>query len=297
MRRFALLLALLPLAAVPVAAAVLFGATVDRNGEAESGGRLFAIDPGTARCREVGPIRIDSKTVVGINGLAMHPTRHMLYGVTAEATPRLVTIDPRDGRARVIGTLGRQVADINFDRSGHLYAWVPRSNSLGTIDLKTGGLSLLKTAGLHGDEDGGLAIDGDGVAWIAASSGSLDTVDMRSGKRSGSLGLTGPAIRRIDALTVAPSGTLFGTVRDASARPKLASIDVDTGAMRLIGDLPEGLEGLALTPDASEAEAQRMRERLNVLAMLGIAVLVLVFLANYRVRRAKAAAANPRNES
>ena len=202
---------------MPVVAAMLFGTTNDRIDGGTLGGRLFAIDPTTGRCREVGPIRLDAKKSVGVNSLAMHPTRHILYGITTEASPRLVTIDPRDARANVVGTIGREVADINFDRYGKLYAWVPRSDSLGTIDLKTGGLSLLQPlGGLRVGEGGGLAIDGDGVAWIAASVGMIDTVDMHSGKRSGSLGLSGPAIRHIDALTIAPTGTMFGAVRDAS---------------------------------------------------------------------------------
>src|SRR4051794_28613715 len=86
--------------------AVLFGASA---GSADGSGHLYAIDPENARVRDVGPIQIDGKIPVGVNGIAMHPTQRVLYGITTERKPRVVKIDATDAKAQVVSTLRGEV--------------------------------------------------------------------------------------------------------------------------------------------------------------------------------------------
>jgi hypothetical protein len=274
-------------------AATLYAASA-RRADAAGGGHLYEIDPATAKSRDIGAILVDGKQPVGVRALAVHPKTHRLYALTADSPPRLAIIDPQTARARIVGELDVEATDINFDRRGRLYAWIAQSHRLATIDLSNAAVHPLATAGSLAEAGGGLAIDAHGTAYVAAApvKGAIGRLDVRSGRRRGEeLKLVGEPESWIDALTLSAEGDLLGAMRVGSTSGhKLVAINSETGVMRVVGDLPEAVEGLALAPDACGVAAQRLRDRMNVFGLAVVALLGLTLVAAFRARKL------PRNE-
>jgi hypothetical protein len=279
--------ALLAAACACANAATLYGAST-RQKDGSGGGHLYEIDPATAKWRDIGMIAVNGEEPVGVSGLAVHPKTKQLYALTADVPPRLAIIDPRTAHARIIGTLRETATDIKFDRGGRLYAWIAGSHRLATIDVRTAALHPLAVAGSLAEAGGGLAIDTHGTAFVAAApiAGAIDRLDVRTGRRRGEeLKLSGEGASWIDALTLSAEGELLGAARvGTKGAHKLVAINSETGVVRVVGDLPEAIEGLALAPDACGVAAQRLRDRMNVAGLAVVIVLGLCLLAAFRAR-------------
>jgi hypothetical protein len=288
----------------PAAAQTLYTSTMRAYvGPGEVVGKLYIVDPATAATRFVGPLRIgEGGAHIGITGLAVHPKTGVMYGITAGVTPSLrpslVTIDPKTAQATLVGTLGHSASDINFDSSGRLFVWLTDLDQLGSIDLAKGAAVPLGPASTNpASTGGGLAIDGRGIAHIAATTaaGTLDKLDVHTGVRTVGPVLTGARyLSAIHSLTFSPSGVLYGvnTNLAAPAKTALVTIDAVSGVISLVGDLPEDADGLTFSPDVVAAVVETSKSRhlaywaLAIAALLGVVVIVVL------TRRGKSANSN-----
>lgn len=217
-------------------------------------GTLYTIDPATAAAKVVAPIRLDGVHPIGAIGLAVQPRTGVFYAITGQyswAAPRsLVTIDPESGHAKLVGPLGVFGTDIGFDPEGTLYVWMAELNQVGTVDLTTGKATMRGAPSTHpADRSGGLAIVSSELGYVAATgaTGTLDTLDLRTGTRTPGPTLTGaPFPHAITNLAFAPSGRLYAvnSSSGAPAETMLVTIDLASGAILPIGPLPADIEGL-----------------------------------------------------
>jgi hypothetical protein len=184
---------------------------------------LAELYPGTgASVRTVGSLS------VGLGGLAQSPLTGVVYGVTApgfappSGTPRsLVTVDIRTAQVTTVGLIGLGnfgIADIAFRADGTLFAWSENSDDLIRINTATGAGTIVANAGistfgsgLEFLQDGRLIFTGNG------SNGALRTIDPATGLTTVIGTLTGAPVNgtSINALTVAPDGSLWGSMLTA----------------------------------------------------------------------------------
>lgn len=286
----------------PAAAQTLYATTTRAYfSPSEVVGRLYTVDPATAEAKLVGPLRLrDGGAYVGVTGLAVNPRTRVLYGVTAgltpDAPPGLVAIDPKTAQATLIGKLGHSAADINFDAAGQLFVWLTDMNQLGTVDLGNGAANPLGPASSIPDATGGgLAMDERGVAHIAATTaaGSLDMFDPHTNARMQGPVLSGaPYLSAIHSLTFSPAGVLYSVNSNLAvpAKTALVTIDPASGVVSLVGALPDDARGLAFSPDVVAAAEQSKPIRpayvaLFVAALIGIVVVVVLKRVRRNVRR------------
>ncbi|APV48783.1 hypothetical protein BWI17_03250 [Betaproteobacteria bacterium GR16-43] len=251
-----LVAAALPLALAAHGAERLYAASVSGYSASSSNevgaGILYTIDPVTAAATRVASIRVGGKDSVGITGLAFHPATGVLYGITAGLSPHiphsLVTIDPANGDATVIGPLGLAGSDISFDSDNKLYMWIPSLRQVGIVNTKTGVVTPLGKPG-EATQTGGLAIGLKNEILVAAAgaSGTLDVVDPDTGvMKPGVAIVNAPYANGINSLTFSNRGVLYAVNSNmgAPATTRLISIDTTTGAVTNIGALPPDTDGL-----------------------------------------------------
>jgi len=277
----------------PAAAQTLYTSTMRAYfGPSEVVGRLYVVDPATAATKLVGPLRVgESGVYVGLTGLAVHPKTAVLYGITAGVTPglrpSLMKIDPRTANVTLIGTLGHSASDINFDAAGKLFIWLTDVDQLGTVNLATGAATPMGPPSANpASTGGGLAIDGRGIAYIAATTaaGTLDKVDTDTAARTVGPVLSGaPYLSAIHSLTFSPSGVLYGVNTNLAVPAKTALVTIDpvTGVVSLVGALPEDADGLTFSTDAAAAvEGSKTLQlaywALAVAALVGLVVIVVL---------------------
>jgi len=233
----------------------------------DSGNGLYTVDPATAASTLVGPIAVGA-TQIGVTGLAIHPQTGVMYGVTTENPPRLVTIDPTTGNAAAVGFLGSfPVPDITFAADGTLYGWqkgvgagivTPPANASGrtalanppgglvTIDLTTGAASFVGTPSAVPQQGCGLtSLDGVLYLSLQLANGPLLTVNPVTGATAAGPTMNGPGAP-IAALASSPSSVLYGATNNGA----LLTIDPLTGAVTNIGSLPSGTDALVFTNSA-----------------------------------------------
>ena len=196
--------------------------------------------PSTATLNLVSSLHVGN-TPVGLDGLAIHPCTGAFYGITAPTSkiiPRsLVSVDPVTGSVTLIGDLGHNGSDIEFDADGTLFIWLADTRQLGTVDLDTGAATPRGGALSHGASKGGLALIGGGRALIAASggTGTLDEVDLVSGKITVGPSLKGAPFRDlINGLALSPGGVLYAvnTNFGGTSRADLVTINIRNGTVR-----------------------------------------------------------------
>ncbi|HET9470555.1 MAG TPA: hypothetical protein VFO24_05585 [Usitatibacter sp.] len=261
------------------------------RGEAAGGpfiaGNLYTVDPATAAAKLIGPIRLGD-TAVGITAVATHPRTGVFYGITAglsPAVPRsLVTVDLDSARATLVAPISMRGSDLAFGQDGMLYLWVPDAKRLVKLDPVSGEIAPLGPSGIEAGPSGGLAIDrGGGKAYVAATgaNGTLDAIDLETGK-----GTTGPRLSgapfpvSIDNMTLSPSGTLYAVNSNGGApsNAALVTIDIASGAMRLVGALPRDTRGLIFAPERARPSTWE-EARKWILVVLAAVALVLMAVA------------------
>jgi hypothetical protein len=248
-------------------------------------GSLYLVDAGTGAARVVGPLLADGKPI-GVTGLAFHPVHRTLYGVTALLSPNyprhLLRIDPATGNATIIGDLGAAGSDISFGKDGTLYAWMRESRQLGTVNLGTGAVTPLGPIGPP-ETVGGLTISSKGQAYLAATgaTGSLDTVDTKTGLITKGVPLTGaPFPNGINSLTSSPDDEIFGvnTNMGNPAATILVKIDAVTGKITKVGPLPNDSDAIVFAPSSRDGFNTRW-------ILMGIGVLAAAALIAFMMRR------------
>ena len=253
-------------------------------------GSLYVVDPTNASARLLAAIKVGGSQPVGINGIAVHPSTKVLYGITSAGAglrPSLVTINPKTGEATVIGALGFAGTDLTFDRSGALYAWLSNVNQLGVVDLKTGVATPRGGAIVKGETiGGGMAIDSKGIALVASTTaaGTLDSVDTRTGAIAPGPVLSGaPYLSAIHSMTFSRFGTLYAINSNLGIPSKAALVTIGpaTGVVTGLGALPDDAHGLAFSPDvvASEVdEAAGKRTAQIVAVVLGLGMVLSLWI-------------------
>jgi hypothetical protein len=285
---FAAILAMAPAAMVAeVNAEVLYAATVRPPGGGAPdavAGAIYVVELSTGTARFLAPIRLEGFGPIGVTGLATHPKTGQFYAITtplSTAQQSLVTIDPTTGIASLIGPLGYPGSDIAFSPAGALYAWLYQSRQVGQVDLATGASSPIGPARTPGGP-GGIAIDREGIAFVAGNggSGTLDTVDLGTGEIK-----QGPALRdapfpaAINSMTFTPSGMLLAVNSNAGspAEARLVAVNVATAAVSTIGTLPQNSDALAFTATGGPGHDRRSAFLLPLLVIATIVALLAAF--------------------
>jgi hypothetical protein len=275
------------LASVEATAQTLYAASVRSlatTGGHGVAGSLYTVNLGTGSPTFVAPVRLNGSTPIGLTGMAAHPQTGVFYAITSPLSTSqgqsLVTVDVSTGNATLIGEIRHAASDISFNRAGILFAWLTNTSQLGIVSLTTGAITPIGTARGPGPP-AGLAIDARGVAFITPSGagGSLDMVDIGTGSIA-----TGPALTEapfpssINSMTFTPSGLLLAVNSNAGvpANTRLVTINLSTGKVSNIGNLPDDTDALAFTPEiARTGELSSVNVQTLALLVLGAIALIL----------------------
>ncbi len=256
-------------------------------------GNLYSVSTETGVTRLITSLNVGGKTPVGLDGLAIHPKTGVFFGITASSSavaPRtLVNIDPTTGNVTPIGDLGVASSDIEFDAAGTLYAWLPETRQLATIDTGTGATTALGKPSAKGALKGGIALIGKGRALVASNggAGTLDTIDIVTGEVVTGPALSGaPFAELINGLALSPRGTLYGVNTSGSnpAKANLVKIDTASGKVVNVGPLPNDTDALAFGPDLTHRDiaSNVMQWRLPLLVALFLIAVAVIFYATRR---------------
>jgi hypothetical protein len=146
---------------------------------------LYTIDKFTGLATLVGPLGVGFVFEGGLEFDAMG----MLFGVD-QGNPtdaKTMTIDTLTGTATIVGPFPGDARDLNglaFDGTA-MYAIDGMSNTLGTIDLATGGYTQIGNTQYTIGQKGGLAFDpSDGTLYASFSDGGFYTIDKFTGLAS-----------------------------------------------------------------------------------------------------------------
>jgi outer membrane protein assembly factor BamB len=227
---------------------ILYGSTGGDN--ASGGGRLWLIDVTTQSATLIGDTGFDRLGGIAFDG------NGTLYGVAGGAThppSTLLTIDPTNGQATVIGLISDPIQGVDglrFNSQGVLYGVSWDNNvSIGkllTIDPSNG--DVLSSLTLMGDGDSfcaGIAFDPSGLLYGSRGNGSRDEDIDLINPVTGVMTPIGPLETIISDVVFSSDGTLYGS----SPTGDLYSIDPVTGVKTLLFNTGiDRLSGLAAAP-------------------------------------------------
>jgi len=252
-------------------------------------GNLYLVDRETAATRLVASFNVGGKTPVGLDGLAIHPRTGVFYGITAPTSaviPRsLVIVDPTNGNVSLVGDLVLVASDIEFAADGTLFAWLPETRQIGTIDVDTGRVTARGKPVERGASKGGFTLIGPDKAYVATTggAGTIDVVDIKSGELTTGPQITGaPFPDLINGLAL-QHGTLYAinTNFGRSTQANLVTIDPLTGKVTNIGALPNDTDAIAFGPAQSNKDmtTSLMEMRFPILIGLGLFAFVVIVVA------------------
>lgn len=219
-------------------------------------GSLYALELGSSTANFIAPIRVDGVTPVGVTGLAIHPQTGVMFGITSSTSPNhrqsLITVDANTGRATVVGAMKQAGSDISFTRSGVLYTWLPEIGQLAILDTTNANLTVVGSPRGPGPPTG-LAIDAKGTAYITSggAGGTLDRIDLGSGQITPGPQMTGaPFPAGVNSMSFTPSGLLLAVNSNlgAPATTRLVSINIATGVVASMGNLPDDTDAISFAP-------------------------------------------------
>jgi len=240
----------------PAAAAttvVMYGTT----GGGDQLSSLYRIDPATGAGTLIGPTGYR-----GISGIDFHPQTGELYGIGRRQSDDvlvLLRINTTTGAATEVGPLGApvdvfRVPDISFRQSdATLFAWTFFPEKLASINVTTGAANVFGASSISGPGDS-LAFDSQGNLFHTVGQ-SFTRVNPTTGAVTviSSLTFNGtPVSTAVSALEFHPqTGALYALVGAVNAQ--LATIDPNTGVVRIIGTTVSGLDSLAIQVVATAA--------------------------------------------
>ncbi|MEP7067915.1 MAG: hypothetical protein ABI789_01690 [Usitatibacter sp.] len=271
------------------AASVRSGVALD----APVAGNLYAVNLASGTATLVGAIRLQGSKPLGVTGMAVHPATAVLYGITSELSPNhphsLVTIDPANGVASLVGDLGVIGSDIAFDATGKLYLWLPGTSQLGIVNLSNASVAPIGRPSAAGSP-AGIAIDPGGMVYVTSkgASGTLDNVDLASGALQVGPALTGaPFSTQINSMTFSPSGLLLAVNSNGGspANTRLVTINTATGTVSTIGTLPDDTDALAFSgigPNLAPTFSTMSQGGRVVIVVISVALIVLAGLLVFR---------------
>ena len=208
---------------------------------ADCRGDIHRIDATTNEIRLIG-----NSGVGGVSGLAVHPTSHVLYGVTSDTcgSPpsgigrgRLVTIDKTTGVGAPVGDAQAgleaddSVVDLTFTEDGTLYGVIGSASGpiLITINVTTGIGSRIGSLPSE-PAAGGIAALGAALYYSGGSDGMLWALGSEAqALHSTPLGDLTP----ISAMAFGCDGRLYAS-RSPTAGGGLETIDIATGAVSIV---------------------------------------------------------------
>jgi hypothetical protein len=234
-----------------VPAEVLYGVAKSGNGPAD----FYRIDPVTGAAVRLGPLALDAVSGMDADdyGQLFATGFDPVSGVHV-----LATVDRVTGAATEVGPtgvemlVGNNAAGLSFRPSdGLLYALLKPGGRLATIDPATGAASEVGPTGTSGSGNGLAFSTAEGL--FLATGGSLETVDPLTGAATLVTALTfsppadnGPRINAMDFLP--GTALLLGSLNDGSGGAPgnyLATVDVVTGVVAVLGPTVAGLDALA----------------------------------------------------
>lgn len=283
MKRASSLLAGLLLAAAFHAESALYAVSLRGPGGA-LGGKLYKVNEADGTAIAVSGFDLDGEPI-GLRGIAIHPRTRVFYGITAglnrAVAASLVTLDPRTGKATLVGRLGHLGSDLNFDAAGTLYVWLTELNQLGVVNVGTGQVTPLSASGLTETIGGGFAIRDDNAAVISATSGAgtLDHVDLHSGRVTTGPALHGaPYVSAIVAMDYSRDRQLYAVNTNLGnpASAVLVKIDPQSGNVTRIGALPDDATAISFGDDDDVAVPLANTARIGMPLLVGVAAVVLV---------------------
>lgn len=252
-------------------------------------GNLYLVDPETASTRLVTSLNVSGKTPVGLDGLAIHPRTGVFYGITAPSSatiPKtLVIVDPTNGNVTPVGPLGQTASDIEFDTSGTLYAWLPETRQVGTVDLDTGRATPRGKPIQRSANKGGFVLIGPDQAYVATTggAGTLDIVDIATGSVTTGPALVGAPFPDLINSLAYNKGTLYAINSNfgRSSQANLVTIDPHTGKVTNVGALPNDTDAITFGPATAPRDmtASLMEMRFPILIGLGIFALGVIVVA------------------
>jgi len=276
------------------AASVRSGGT---NADVPIAGNLYTVNLASGAAVLIGAIRLPGSKAIGVTGMAFHPNTGVLYGITSEQSPNsphsLVTIDPASGAATLVGDLGSIGSDLAFDPKGTLYVWMQSSSQLGVVDVSSAAVSPVGKPGGPGPP-AGIAIDPAGMVFVTAkgASGTLDNVDLATGALQVGPPLTGaPFSTQINSMSFSPSGLLLAVNSNGGspANTRLVAINTATGAVAMIGALPDDTDALAFTssniPNLAPTLSAMSPGARVVVAVISVALIVIAGTLVFRRRK------------
>lgn len=287
----AALAALATLAAPAFAAETLYAVSIRTYSDPQYKGiegNIYRVDPTSAATSLVAPLRLDGKTNIGLDGLAIHPQTGVWYGITAPSAAvsphSLVKVDPLTGNATLVGNLGFPGSDISFDPDGTLYCWLAETRQVGRINLDAGTVTPLGKSGPPGATKGGLYVISKNHALVAASGakGTLDSVNLTTGEITKGPELKGaryPAF--INSMALSQKGTLYAVNTDGGtpALADLVAIDRHTGQISVLGPLPNDTDAIDFGPPGNEGKSWGLEEwRMTAFGVLILAVVVVLLI-------------------
>jgi hypothetical protein len=249
-------------------------------------GNLYLVDPETASTRLVTSLNVGGRTPVGLDGLAIHPRTGVFYGITAPssaAIPKtLVIVDPANGNVTPVGDLGQAASDIEFDAVGTLYAWMPETRQVGTVDLDSGRATPRGKAIQRSANKGGFVLIGNEKAYVATTggAGTLDIVDLVTGAVETGPTLSGAPFPDLINSLAYNKGTLYGINSNfgRSSQANLVTIDPHTGKVTNVGALPNDTDAITFGPATTPKDMTTsiMEMRFPILIGLGIFALLVI---------------------
>jgi len=286
-------------ASIACADPLLYSATVrlaPGGSPTDPAGSLYVIDPATGKTRMVGALRLGGKPI-GITGIAVHPKTGVLFGVTAGSSVNfpnaLVIIDAATGEASLVGETRVPTSDIAFSPDGHLYMWLTQSNQIAEINIGTGRVRAIGTPSQPSWIEAGISVDARGFVFVTpeGATGQLEQRDPATGAVMSSVSLSNaPYLSSLNSLAFSKSGELFGVNSNLGtpARTALVKIDLGTGVITKVGDLPEDTDCLAFVDAPRTTFLGRQSSGTLVIAgsaFAGVVVLVVALVLRRRSRR------------
>jgi hypothetical protein len=286
-------------ASAALAEPLLYSATVrlaPGGSPTDPAGSLYVIDPSNAKTRVVGALRLGGKPI-GITGIAVHPKTGVMFGVTAGSSVNfpntLVIIDPNSGDATPVGETHAPTSDIAFSPDGHLFMWLSQTNQLAEVNIGTGRVRAIGTPADPSWTEAGISVDARGLVFVTpeGATGPLQQRDPGTGDIMNVVTLSNaPYLSSLNSLAFSKSGELYGVNSNMGtpARTALVKIDLGTGVVTKVGDLPEDTDCLAFV-DAPQASflARQSKGSLVIAgsALVGAFVLMAALLTRRRSRR------------